>query len=338
LKDARKTFARRHAAALSAGATALVLGLLATALAPHRPLEPLPAAPASWFNDSASLVSPAFASGKNVYLPIQQRAQVVVVIEPRAPTVIEEYTVARANAWRVGAGPVDNGIAMFVFPDVRAVRVDIGYGLEGVLPDVEVKHLLDDTLLPRFAKASYEDGFDEFFSALFERLQNAAPGDAPIAAPQVGFWAYVGAVVRQFPRYGRILWTAFLAEDWKGRLGLTLFAAVGVVVFGYLLQGVLIGVYAILMLPWRIAHGTAWRALDRRTLAQEFAPAQFVKRPPPSLVAAANELGLPAIAWGIGTFIGTAIVIAFLASSTPIFVGARGHFSGAGVTTHWPAP
>jgi hypothetical protein len=92
----------------------------------------------------------------------------------------------------------------------------------------------------------------------------------------------------------------------------------------------------IVQLPWRLATGTALRSLDRNRLAAEFAPAEFARRPPPSLVAIATELRLGTIAWGALCFAGIVVAVAFAGLGTEVFIGERGQFSGAGITTVWP--
>lgn len=72
--------------------------------------------------------------------------------------------------------------------------------------------------------------------------------------------------------------------------------AVFATVTGYALSAIVGGLVAIVRMPWRIATGTPIRSLSRERLAAEFAPGEFAKRPPPSLVAVADELQLGAIA------------------------------------------
>jgi uncharacterized membrane protein YgcG len=214
------------------------------------------------------------------------------------------------------------------------VRVEIGYGLEAALPDVQAARLLDATLLPAFDERRYEDGFDAFLAGLFERL-DALPEDAPPMALDTGMLHFAISVVRQTPRYAADAAGLFRSADLTGRIVLSLFGAVFVTVFGYLARGVVVGLAALLQLPWRVVHGAASTALDRRTLAAEFAPAAFVKRPPPSIVAVLRELGLVEIGYGAMCACGIVVAIAFLAVGSDVFVPSRGQFSGAGVTKHW---
>src|SRR5689334_10455928 len=132
-----------HGAALAAGGTALVLLAFAAAFVPHRHVDAPP--PAHWFDDRANLVSRGYAAGKSEYLqqylPLVLHASVLIVTEPRAPAgAIEDYTAGAANGWRIGQGG-DDGVVLFVFSEPRTIRLEVGYGLEGALPDIDAKHL-----------------------------------------------------------------------------------------------------------------------------------------------------------------------------------------------------
>lgn len=336
-----RSFAARHGAALAAGATALVLLAVAAAFLPRRSLETPPAPPAHWFDDRAGLVSPGYAGAKSEYLqqylPLFLHTSVLIVTEPTAPTgAIEDYTSRAANAWRIGAKGADNGVVLFVFRDPRTVRLEVGYGLEGPLPDVEAKHLVEATLLPKFAAGLYEEGFDDFIFGLQDKLK-AYSGETDRTSSTTGIVEYVFGVLRQTPRFVRSAWALFGAADATGRLVLVLFGAVLASLLGYALAGFVEGLLALIQLPWRIATGDAVHALSRDRLAAEFAPAEFIRRPPRSLVAIATELRLTTIAWGLVCVAGFVVGVAFFGMGTEVFIGERGQFSGAGITTGWPA-
>jgi uncharacterized membrane protein YgcG len=342
-EDARqgRSFAARHGAALAAGATALVLLALAAALVPRRPLEAPPAPPAHWFDDRAGLVSPGYAGAKSEYLqqylPLFLHTSILIVTEPNVPSgAIEDYTARAANAWRIGAKGADNGMVLFVFPNQRTIRLEVGYGLEGPLPDVEAKHLVDDTLLPKFTAGHYEEGFDDFIFGVEKKLKVYA-GETGRTPNATGIVEYVFAVLRQTPRAAGSTWTAFQEADMTGRAFLALCGAVLASLLGYALAGLVEGLVALIQLPWRIATGNAVHALSRARLAAEFAPAEFIRRPPRSLVAIATELRLTTIAWGLMCVAGLVVGVAFVGMGTEVFIGERGQFSGAGITTSWPA-
>ena len=335
-----RSFAARHGPALAAAVTTLVLLLILAAFLPPRAVERVPPPPSRWFDDRAGLVSSEFASAKSIYLQSYLlqvlHLPILVVIEPTVPPEgIEEYTATAANTWRIGAQGTDNGVVLFVFPSVRTIRLEIGYGLEGVIPDIDAKRLVDTTLLPKFAARRYEEGFEDFLTVLVRQMQEHADEAAKADKP-IGIVAFAMEIVRQVPRLARQAWQLFRGADVIGRIGLALFGAVFAALFGYGVSGVAIGLWALVQLPWRVATGSAWRGLDRQKLAAEFAPAQFARRPPASIVAVIDELRLGAILWGALSLAGIVVGIAFLGLGSEAVMGGHGQFSGAGITEVWP--
>lgn len=335
----RRSFAARHGAALAAGCSALVLLLILTALLPRPSLESAPPPPGQWFDDRAGIVSSEFAAAKSTYLQsylLQAlHLPVLVVIEKEAPAGgVEQYATDAASSWKIGALGADNGIVLFVFPSVRTVRLDIGYGLEGAIPDVEAKRLVDATLLPKFAAGRYEEGFEDFLSTLVKRLQDHAD-EAVKADKPIGIVDFAMGILRQVPRMAAVARDAFQAADLKGRIVLASLGAALAAMFGYGLSGVAIGVLALVQLPWRVSTGGAWRALDRKKLAAELSPSQFVRRPPPSLVAVASEWHLGDILWGVIAIAGIIVGIAFLGLGSQAVMEGHGTFSGGGITAIW---
>ena len=336
----RRAFVARHGAGLAAGATTLLLLVVAAALLPRKPLDPVPPPPSHWFDDRAKLVSPGFAAGKSEYLqqylPLIVHASVLIVTEPKAPSgSVEDYTARVASAWKVGAKGADNGVVLFVFRNERIVRLEVGYGLEGSFPDVEARRLIEATLVPQFAQGRYEEGFDDFLSGLTEKLK-AYSQETDRVSTATGVVEYAWAVLRQTPRVLHAVWGEFTQSDLTGRVVLAIFAAIFAAMFGYALTGVVSGLWALVQLPWRIATGSAIRGVTREKLAAEFAPAALLREPPRSLVAVAQELDIATIAMGGLSLAGIVALVAFVGVGTEVFIGERGQFSGAGVTTVWP--
>jgi uncharacterized protein len=145
------------------------------ALVPHR--SDIPEAPSLAFRDhvifdNVGLISPAFDSEKSgLLLQSEPLVQFLVYIAERPPQGdFENYTLETASAWKIGSEHADNGVVLFVFPDERRARLEIGYGLEGALPDGLVRDLLDGTLVVQFARGAYEAGIDELISKMLETV------------------------------------------------------------------------------------------------------------------------------------------------------------------------
>ncbi len=86
--------------------------------------------------------------------------QFLVYIDRRVPdgTTLEEFTVATARAWRAGDKARNNGLVLFVFPESHAARFEVGYGLEGALPDALAGRILRDEAIPHFRSGDWDGG------------------------------------------------------------------------------------------------------------------------------------------------------------------------------------
>jgi len=134
-----------------------------------------------YVNDRAQLLSPDETSRLTSALQQFEAAtpgQVAVAIFPRAPTgSIDEFTIRAAQRLPLGRAGEDTGAILFIFMDARAARLEIGYGLEGVLTDADAHRLLETQLAPAFARGSYFDGLDATLRAIFADVQNADKQD-----------------------------------------------------------------------------------------------------------------------------------------------------------------
>ena len=136
-----------------------VLVTAAAALSSAGAADQLPPPPARYFNDYASLVSAADAARLDAELKAfdeQTSNQVVVAVFPELPSPsLEDFTIRAAQSWRAGREKLDNGVVLFVFVKDRKSRMEVGYGLEGALPDVTAKQILDDVMAPRFRTGDF---------------------------------------------------------------------------------------------------------------------------------------------------------------------------------------
>jgi len=85
--------------------------------------------------------------------------QVVVHVTPSLEELeIEDYSIQTAEAWKVGQQNLDNGVILTVAPNERRVRIEVGYGLEGVLPDAVAARIVRDVILPEFRADRMDQG------------------------------------------------------------------------------------------------------------------------------------------------------------------------------------
>jgi uncharacterized protein len=85
--------------------------------------------------------------------------QIVVHTTPSLEGLeIEEYSIGIAEAWKVGQKGLDNGVILTIAPQERDVRIEVGYGLEGVMPDAIAFRIIRDHILPQFRAGDLEAG------------------------------------------------------------------------------------------------------------------------------------------------------------------------------------
>src|SRR5262245_18077229 len=152
----------------------LAFAFVAATLLADRYDEQIPAKPARYVTDRADVLGPGGAEALNAKLEQFERDtsnQVLVWIDRKLPEgfTLEDFTVRAGQKWGAGQKQEDNGAILFVFVDDRKMRIEVGYGLEGVLPDVTAKRILDEEIASRFRAGDFPGGV------------NAGP-DATIAA------------------------------------------------------------------------------------------------------------------------------------------------------------
>jgi uncharacterized protein len=113
-------------------------------------------------------------------LETRKGSQIAVLIVPTtAPETIEQYSIRVAEAWKIGRKKIDDGALVVVAKDDRKLRIEVGYGLEGALPDVTAKRIIDEIITPRFRNGDFAGGI----SAGIDRIIRVIDGE-PLPAPQ----------------------------------------------------------------------------------------------------------------------------------------------------------
>ena len=80
---------------------------------------------------------------------------------------LESYSIRLAEAWKPGQKGKDNGVILLVFKEDRKVRIEVGYGLEGVLTDALCKLIIENEIAPRFRAGDYDGGIEQAVQAIF---------------------------------------------------------------------------------------------------------------------------------------------------------------------------
>lgn len=86
-------------------------------------------------------------------------SQVAVLIVPTThPESIEQYAIRVVEAWQLGRKGVDDGVLVLVAKNDRTLRIEVGYGLEGVLPDAKAKRIIEEVIVPAFSRGDFAGG------------------------------------------------------------------------------------------------------------------------------------------------------------------------------------
>lgn len=116
-------------------------------------------------------------------LALQQRkgSQMQVLMVPSTqPETIEQYAVRAFEAWKIGRKGVDDAVLLVVAKDDRKVRIEVGYGLEGAIPDITAGRIIQEYLVPKFRSDDYAGGIVDATAALV-KLVDGEPLPEPMA-------------------------------------------------------------------------------------------------------------------------------------------------------------
>jgi uncharacterized protein len=125
--------------------------------------ETLPSRPARYFNDLAGVVSAQTAAALDARLQQFEKEtsnQFVVAVYPKLDTTssIQDFTYRIAESWKVGQKERKNGVVLFVFIAEHKMFIQVGYGLEGALPDALCKRIIAEQIAPAFKAGRFDAG------------------------------------------------------------------------------------------------------------------------------------------------------------------------------------
>lgn len=135
-------------------------------------------------NDTAGMLSSDTIRQIELKLTEHEKAtsnQVVVLTVPSLEgEILEEYSVRVAHEWKLGQKDRDNGILLFISRDDRKIRIEVGYGLEGILPDAVCSRIIRNEIKPSFKKGDFDAGVKAGTDAILGTIKGeytAAPSE-----------------------------------------------------------------------------------------------------------------------------------------------------------------
>jgi len=175
---------------LSAAAGTLLL-LLATGCALAQDLAPVPPLKTRVTDTTGTLTAQQAADLERRIAEFEARkgSQIAVLIVPTtAPEDIAQYGIRVAEAWKLGRKGIDDGVILIVARSDRKLRLEVGYGLEGPIPDAIAKRIIRETISPRFQQGDFFGGISAGTQQLMRLIEGEKlPPPAPRAEPQGDF-------------------------------------------------------------------------------------------------------------------------------------------------------
>lgn len=138
----------------------------------------------------------------------QKGSQIAVLIVPTTqPEAIEQYSIRVVDVWKLGRKKVDDGVLILVAKNDRKMRIEVGYGLEGAIPDLNTKRVIDEVMKPKFKQGDYFGGINSATDTIIGMISGEAlpPATNPSisdnnASPSplgiIFFAVIVGAILR----------------------------------------------------------------------------------------------------------------------------------------------
>jgi uncharacterized protein len=157
----------------------IFVAILASAICAYA--ETIPPKPERYFNDYAGVVSRGAAERLNTQLAQFERDtsnQVMIAVyrKMQSESSIEDYAQRIAQTWQVGQKDKRNGVVLVVFLDDRKSSIQVGYGLEGALPDVTAYDIRERHMNPHFRRGDYEGGLTEAVDLICKAIRGEYKG------------------------------------------------------------------------------------------------------------------------------------------------------------------
>lgn len=116
-------------------------------------------------------------------------SQIAVLLVPTvSPETIEQYALRVAEAWKLGRKKVDDGAILVIAKNDRALRIEVGYGLEGALNDATSKRIISETITPRFKQGDFYGGITAGVNQMLQVI-DGEPLPLPSGNSNVSFGA-----------------------------------------------------------------------------------------------------------------------------------------------------
>ena len=185
-------------------------------------------------------------------------SQIAILIVPTTQQEdIAQFGIRVGEAWKIGRKNVDDGVILIVAKDDRKLRLEVGYGLEGVIPDAIAKRVIAETITPFFKRGDFAGGIDAGVSQLMQLIEGETlpePDKVPSANLDEGAFMFIlfGGLIAGF------ILSAMMGRVMGGTLAGLGSGAVAALFFGLSFAAILIGLIVFFIVGVRQNGGSGW--------------------------------------------------------------------------------
>ena len=187
----------------------------------------------------------------------QRGSQIAVLIVPSTqPEDIAQFGIRVADQWKIGRTKIDDGVILIVAKNDRTLRLEVGYGLEGAIPDAIARRVIAETITPHFRSGDFYGGIDAGVQQLMRLIEGEslppprASGQGQDDAPFV--LLIVGGIVAGW------LLSLLMSRPAAGGIAALGSGAVGAMLLGFTPVLLFIAVFVFAGVAGGFRHGGGW--------------------------------------------------------------------------------
>jgi len=127
----------------------------------------------------------------------------LIIVNTTGAIVIEDYAVKLQEKWKIGREKINDGVLLVVAKNDRKLKIEVGYGLEGAIPDVKAKQIIEDVIIPEFKQGKIFQGINLGIDSIINLIKGETL-PAPKSASEIdlnpdslGFLIIFAAVILQ---------------------------------------------------------------------------------------------------------------------------------------------
>jgi uncharacterized protein len=167
----------------------------------------------------------------------------VLMVRSLDGEALEDYSLAVARGWRIGQKERNSGVLLLVAKDDHKLRIEVGYGLEGALPDVRASHIIQDRITPQFKQGKFYEGIDSGLDGIVAAIHGEKDPNLNSGSAKPAWTSWIEPVL--FGGVFVIIWLGSILARTKSWWAGGVIGGVGGVVVGVVFGFLFVGLVAI---------------------------------------------------------------------------------------------